>query len=234
MVPYEYSSDRSAYASARRRANIRTGGFLGIENKFVDYERTAIAVSDTIAGAEVDPATTNCLNAVAQGDGESQRDGRRYKMNSLHIRGEFQQDLSAAATVKPGQVYRLAIVIDKQTNGAQMNAEDCFKATAGGSGFDIYNFRNLQFSGRFLVLYDKMMTINPTAAAGDGAVNDTPAFKRTFNLNFKIPEAVSIVDTNGTTALVSVITDNSIHVLAWTSSNATAKIRYESRVRFVG
>ena len=230
---YQGFKDFATRAPTNMR-NIRIGGFLGIENKFVDYEVTSTALTTGPASGEKDPTTVNCLNAVEQGDGESQRDGRRYKMNSLHIRGDFQLSPLDGAGAQTPVVVRLAIVMDTQTNGAQMNAEDCFKTTTTAAQ-GVFAFRNLQFTGRFIVLYDKSYTINATAGAGNGTTNDFSKVIKQFKINMKIPEKYAIVDTNGTTANVSVITDNSIHLLAWVdNTGVTTNIRYESRLRFVG
>lgn len=225
----------SSLAAGRRRANLRTGGFLGIENKFVDYELTSTTLTAGVASSEHNPTSNvDCLNAVAQGDGESQRDGRRYKMNSLHVRGRF-ESLTASGTGAGVPVrVRYAIVMDTQTNGAEMNAEDCFlEPTTAAQAVDA--FRNLQFTGRFVVLHDEIVDMNQTAMAGNGTANDFAKIVHSFKHDFNIPAKYSVVDTNGTSAQVSVITDNSIHFLAWVDNAApTTTVAYESRLRFVG
>lgn len=226
-----YPFTRSArYARGQRRANIRYGGFLGIENKFKDFEVTSTALTASVAGGEKDP-TPGALNAIDQGDGESQRDGRKIKMHSLHLRGQLQ--LNQEANVGIPQVARLAIVVDKQTNAAQMNAEDAFLDTPTGSQSP-FAFRNLQNSQRFDVLYDKIYTFNRTSSAGNGTTdNDSSAVIKVFKIDITIPEKCSYVNYVGTTENVNVISDNSIHVLAWGSST-NLNIKYESRIRFSG
>ena len=70
------------YKAMPRRAhpvrNVRTGGFLNMELKFYDTANTGININTSTDGSagEQDPTSKNCLNAVAQGDGEQQRDGR--------------------------------------------------------------------------------------------------------------------------------------------------------------
>ncbi len=214
-----------------RRANLRSGGFMGIEKKFADFEVTATALAAGVAGGEIS-TSASCLNAVAQGDGESNRDGRRYKMKSIHVKGFLQQP--GTSTKGGTAMVRMAVVLDTQTNGAEMNAEDCYLATATASQ-SVSAFRNLQFSGRFKVLYDKTIVMNRTAALGNGTANDSCEIERPFNINIDIPTKYSVVDTTGTTANVSTITDNSLHLLSWCNDTTDApNIRYESRLRFVG
>lgn len=221
-------------------ANMRTGGFLGIENKFKDYELTASTIVNTVAGSELNPikdasgaVTPGCLNAVAQGDGESTRDGRRYKMNSLHIKGRM--ILPGTSDKGSGAEIRLAVILDTQANGATMNAEDAILASPTTANA-VYSFRNLQYSGRFYFLHDKVYTLNRLSALGNGTANDSNDVIRHFELNFKIPEKYAIVDTTGTTADVSVITDHAITVCAfYTGAPTTApQLTYSCRLRFVG
>ncbi len=214
-----------------RYKNRRTGGFLGIEKKFEDKAITSTALVATVAGAEHNP-TGDCLNSVAQGDGESQRDGRKYKMHSIHIKGFLQQP---GTSTKGGTANcRVAVVIDTQANGAAMNAEDCFKETGAGSQ-SVQAFRNLQFSGRFVVLYDKTFTLNRLSSLGNGTANDSSEVIQNFNINVNIPEKHSVVVTDGTTANVTAITNNAIHFLAWVNDVTDApNVRYESRLRFTG
>ncbi len=210
----------------KRVRNGRTGGFLGIETKFKDstYPPTAIAV--TITGAEADPATLDSLSAIAQGDGETQRDGRKCTLTSLHMRGQVTLSLTAGSALTASREARVVVVWDTQTNGAQLNAEDVILAATNVE----HGFRNLQFTKRFKILKDQNWTLNPLAAAGDGAANDTAAVSRDFKWNF--PLKIPVIH-NGTTAVVANITDNSLHVIAFASGTGVT-LQYESRVRFVG
>ena len=79
---------RMAYGGRNRMAlrNVRTGGLLGIEKKFLDtsLDATAIAASANAAGAEYPPdaGCTGCLTAPAQGDTSSNREGNKIVSQS--------------------------------------------------------------------------------------------------------------------------------------------------------
>ena len=146
--------------------------------------------------------------------------------------GALLQSNFTGAAVPEGSIVRIAVVIDTQTNGAAMNPADCFKAI-GGVGEQAYSFRNLQYSGRFVVLFDKSYTLTHRAGAGDGTTNDFQGEDKQFKINIKIPEKYSVVDTTGTTDNVNVITDNSIHLIAW-KNGSDVRLEYVSRLRFVG
>lgn len=225
-------SSRSGYQNrrvSRVRANTRTGGFLGLELKFLDTvrERSALAAGPT--GGELDPATVNCINAVTQGDGESQRDGRAYIIKSVNVKGyaELQNSASLDATA---QIF-IALVHDKQTNGAQLSAEDVFlmpSTTTPANQPLAQPFMNLQYKNRFTVLATKVISMDP----GNWNGTNFASVRKPFNLY----KALNIkVNCNGTTGNVSDITDSSLHVVAFTDNNAASPVvSYNSRIRFMG
>lgn len=211
--------------------NARTGGFLGIETKFIDYTFSAGVVA-TLTGAEMDPpgagaqTTPGSISAIAQGDGESNRDGRKCTLTSLHIKGDLRIGPAAGATLQSASIVRVAVVWDTQTNAKQLNAEDVFLAATHIE----HSFRNLQFSKRFKILKDATFVLNTLAGAGDGAANDSADVIKNFKWNFKLN--IPVIH-KSTTAVVASITDNSLHVIAF-SNNTAATLSYESRIRFVG
>lgn len=215
-------------AARPARRNARTGGFMGLETKFIDYSYSG-AISTTITGAEADPATVDTLSAIAQGDGESNRDGRKCVLTSLHIRGDVQFDsinAAASGSTPAPDVCRVAVVWDTQSNGAQLNAEDVFLPATHVE----HAFRNLQYTKRFKVLYDECFEMVPSAMGGNGTTASLVGDRKVFKINkaLKVP-----VLHDGTTASMANITDNSLHVIAFGSSTGMT-LTYESRVRFQG
>lgn len=216
---------------SRRTANMRTAGFLGIETKFHDCYKAPAAVVATTASAEQDPAANaSCLNAIAQGDGESNRDGRKCLLKSLQIKGQINSTVqSDQADIVEPPMCRVVVVIDHQTNGAQLNSEDVLKDAAG---LDMCSLKNLQYSRRFTTLYDQVHTLSPAVAGSDGActmsVNFSPCY---FQLYKKLNLPVNFTNT---TSDIANIMDNSIHVIAIASGSGLCTLGYQSRVRFVG
>ncbi len=213
-------------------SNVRTGGFMGIEKKFVDYTVSNDPFTSVWAGGEMEDATALSLSAVAQGDGESQRDGRMYTIHSVFVKG-FLRTASQESQTAPitDAVARLALVWDKQTNGAQLNAEDVFDTVTAGE--DVNSVKNLQFSHRFRVLKDITIPL-PVQNTNEGAINlfaSSPTlvpFKMGFT--FKTPIQVRCT---GTTAAIASIQDNSIHLIG-TATDTNVTLWYRSRVRFMG
>ena len=220
-------SYRAAMAGRYRAANIRTAGFNLMEKKYLDETKAATSIVATTAGAEVDPATVNCCNAIAAGAGESQRIGRNIKILSWHIKGTLIHTAGAGATLKPSTVVRLILVLDKQTNGAQLNSEDVIEDAANVE----HGYRNLQHITRFRILKDTTFTLNCATSAGDGAVNDSGETSRVFKYNFNFKKGL-IAHYKSSTPSVADITNNSLHVICFASAVGDT-IQYESRIRYV-
>ncbi len=214
-------------------ANVRTGGFMGLERKFKDYEVSADSFTTVWAGGEMDDGTALSLSAVAQGDGEDQRDGRVYTIHSVHIRGYVELS-SLEDSVSPinDVIARIALVWDTQTNGAQLNAEDVYLTTSAGK--DVNSFRNLQESKRFIVLKEKTMTLKAYGQTNAGAQNlyTNGAVRIHFKINKAFKNGIK-VRCKGTTATVASISDNSLHLIG-TANATTVVLNYESRIRFTG
>ncbi len=224
-----WKSKGEMYAPAVPIMNARTAGFLGIETKFIDYTYSD-NIPAAIAGAEADTpgvgaqTAPGSISAIAQGDSESNRDGRKCTLVGLNLKGQIVR--SAQATVGTGISVRVCVVWDTQTNGVQLNSEDVFKNPTE----KVLAFRNLQFSKRFRVLKDQTFDMNVPASAGNGTAQEAAASVRTFKWNF--PLAIDVIH-KGTTAVVANITDNSLHILAWASATGCI-LKYESRIRFRG
>ncbi len=212
------------------KAPARGGQRLGLEYKFHDAEVSAKTLSATWAGGETDPATANCLNGIAQGDTESTRDGRKYTMTAVQIRGSVEGiTLSNQADAVPGENIRLLLVLDTQSNGTQIVAEEVM--TAGGTQ-DVFGFRNLKFSERFVVLKDWTFDIDWITVGTDGTNTQTiGAQRKYFNFYKRLNIPVVTTDTGATIADIS---GNSLHMIGVASAGSQMILNYQSRVRFVG
>ncbi len=218
-----------------RRRNQRTAGFLGIELKFYDtflVDKALQADADAAAG-EVNPSATVALNTVIQGDGESNRDGRNMIMKKISVRGVIEVLADANATAhKTAPNYFIALVHDKQTNGALLNSEDVYVNNANNSVTATSLFRNLQHIQRFNILGSVQLVGPMPDAVCDGTNIEIAG----YTLPFEIHKDLNIkVNFDGTTEDIANITDNSLTLLAWTTNTLQAPtISYQARLRFVG
>jgi len=217
-----------------RRLNARTGGFLGQEKKFVDSARS-FTVPTTLASAEADDGTMLCLNGIAQGDGESQRDGRKCHLTRVDIHGHVGFESVADQPTEYQPYVRILLIHDKQTNGAQFNSEDVLAATPGGTAINTCAFRNLQYTSRFAVLDEVIVQCPPRPAFYNQPATqvDCPALMVPFKMGKDLNLDVTFT---GTGATVASIADNSLHLMAIKSQSQQGDVICEwvSRVRFVG
>ncbi len=197
------------------------------EIKFIDFELDTEAF--TGAWAAKNPTTVNCLSAVAQGDGESDRDGRTYYITSIHIKGEFNIAAIEASTAPLNdRVSRICVVWDKQTNNTEIVATDVMDA---GQSNDVYAYRNLQEVTRFVILYDKTVTIRPPQT-NEGAANAYAAGAaiRRFKFDHYFKRPIKVVMT-GTSGVVGSVSNNSLAVIG-ISDSATVLLTYQARLRY--
>lgn len=239
-----------AFVRARGRSvglkNIRTGGLLGVETKFLDAPKTltSLVAPTDAAGAELSPSSvvTGCLSAPAQGDGPTNRDGNRIAMKSIFISGTVgltgQTGLADLSAEVIPNVY-LALVLDTQTNAATLNSEDVFQNVTGQAQAATAPVRNMSFTNRFKVLKtllipgDRFFVV---AANNAGATTiSTTANHVPFSISKSLGGLKVQFTTGSTTADVAGVIDNSLHLIGYCSSAAMApNITFTSRLRFVG
>lgn len=223
----------------RRRVtnrNARTGGFMGMELKFKDVNLNASVLATTAdgSGMEKDPSATVVLNSLQQGDGESQRDGRRVTMRSVFVSGMVQIPAQADQTVPEAPPHVcIYLVLDKQTNGATISSEDVFVNPSGTALGGTSLMRNLQFTSRFTILDKVSFNVPIGQVSGDSTNFDMTGGLRKFKLSANLNNLR--VTFSGTEDTVANITDNSLHLLASVTSGTTGAIlTYNSRLRFMG
>lgn len=166
---------RARASRSMRRRNMATMGFLGIEHKFYDTSlgATALVAAADAAGCEFDPSTTSMISTPAQGDTEQSRDGKKIVIDQAEVRGvvNWPAAESQAAPLNVPIVY-IALVLDTQSNGAQMNSEDCFKNLNAAAATNVTPMRNLLFGSRFRVLKTVSMNLAPLIhEMNEGAAN---------------------------------------------------------------
>ena len=101
----------------------------------------------------MDPATIDCLNGVAQGNGPTNRIGRKFTMKSILIQGAIHIAAQTNQTaLDEAPVVYIALVLDTQTNGVTLNSEDVFTNPVGNGTLAVAPLRNMSNTGRFKVL----------------------------------------------------------------------------------
>lgn len=196
-----------------------------IEIKYFDTGRTQfnVAQGTTSAGFEADPATALCLNAIVKGYDANNRIGDKIKVVGIELSFVIQKTYLAYYNANSCFV---SLVLDKQTNGAQLNSEDVYTKTIA-TGHPHW-FRNPKYMERFVELESKLKLFNTTTNF-DGVTwyggYEYDTFKWEIPMNLP-------VNYKGNAGTVADIADNSLHIIAH-ADFASLYCEYQSRVHFV-
>jgi len=215
--------------------NRRTGGFVGKELKFLTMSQSVnLSTTASGAGIEVDPDSLLCFNSMIQGTGPDERIGRHIWMKSLYIVGQVgyipDEDLNIPII---DHIYTIWIVLDTQTNKAQLNSEDVLECPVADASMGPMCIRNMENTDRFTVLKKKTLrgVADTTAVATDDYQNAGRRLPFKFFLNLKNLKV--LFDPDSTNGTIAQIMDNSIHMLATCSDPSAAPfIEYHARLRF--
>lgn len=222
--------------------NLRTGGFSGKELKFFDsgLDATSVQCLPNLSDCMFDPLTINCLNCPEQGSAPQNREGRNIKMHSVHIEGTIhyvpQFNNTVIATIP--DVF-IALVLDTQTNKAQMNSGECFQNPQLDPTLKTAPLRNLEYTHRFRVL--KTMRIRAPDLSLDitGASGHEYSGKYIhFEIHKKLYGLITNFAGNASPNTVGNIVDNSLHIIAMSDGDDTltshieVDLAYNARIRF--
>lgn len=214
-------------------------GYLGVEKKFYDtgLALTALAAPNDATGGEFDPTALSMISTPALADGPSDRDGKKINILNVSIDGLIRTTAQEVVANPPqGTTVFVALVLDTQTNGAQLNSEDVYKNSIAEGTLASNPQRNLLFGPRFRVLKSKIFNLNPQSLSH--VVADSFSFtgnQLNFKWFIKFPKGLVVNFNAGTTASIANVIDNSLHIIAFASSTtATPQIAYNARIRFVG
>lgn len=211
---------------AAARGYMRTSGYYGRysaasggESKFFD-----VTLDDAVVATA--GGLTDSINKIAQGTTESERDGRKCTVTSVHWKYEISlPEIDALATANSSDAVRVIMYVDKQANGATAAVTDLLE-TANYQSF--YNLANQQ---RFRILTDVVHQINYKTLASDGAglVSSAQVLQE-----YRKSCAVRLpLEFSATTGAITEIRSNNIGVLL-ISRNGIAGFNSELRVRFSG
>lgn len=233
---YATPAKKAKISAARMVANAVSMGFMGIRKKFLDTAKAdgAIAINTDLTGGEYDPSTgcTGCLSCPAQGDTEQSRDGKRFVIDSLILKGHVALTESASTAVFDSAKVFVAVVLDTQTNGAQLSSEDVFKSLGNAAPLNVNVTKNLLFGDRFRILKSQVYDLTPPGPAPAGLI----AFcspRRDFDWYIPFKGGLTVNLNAGTTANVTNVIDNSLHVVAFATVAGTT-MAYNARIRFQG
>lgn len=189
-------------------------------------------------GSTVSAYTDSALIPSSVGTGYGQMQGNKYLLKSLTIRGELIPGaVQDAVDMYPAGTVRLCLVMDTQPNGAQATGNLIFTdwGTAAQSTFS-YMSISAGSGGRFKILADKIIQLQPATAGTDGASTNSLQFQaRQFNLFKSWPKGLKVlVKSGGSTPAIAQLGDVNIFMIAHNSnSGPPVTIRGNARCSFL-
>ncbi len=216
---------------------------LSEEEKFHDTGRTLVNIISAagMGGMEVDPTTKDCLSSPGQGDDATTRNGRKIMASSLLIRGAVKyvgQTIASATTTVPDSPYATVwIIMDRRSNGAQLNSEDVLVNEGNSKPLCPFALQNLSYSTRFIVLkrlffnFSGLIALVNNGSTKIGANASSLEFEEYFDFPELIPIHYKVDPGSG---VIGDISDVSFHVIAACSADSVCQITYNSRMRFIG
>ncbi len=213
-----YKKRRQTFVPGRDRV----GGYYGRmqpyggEIKFHDVNLNGSSIS--VAGA-----VTDSIIKIAQGTTESTRIGRKCTIKAVHWHLHVQLPSIATTTIGPADILRIILFVDKQCNGATAAVLDILESA------NFQSFRNLANIGRFVMLLDRKITLNPITSSSDtGGTTETGVHHYDFNFSKKLNLPIEY---NSTAGAITEIKSNNIGVLLITAGG-DMDLTTKFRVRF--
>lgn len=147
------------------------------EKKFLD---TAL----NLTGAD-NAAEFKHLNDIDQGATASNRIGIKAIIDSISFKMVFDPaGVSATTSVPTSTTCRVVIFFDRQANGSTPGWTDVFKANGQAE------FRQLDNTARFRVLYDKIISLNQQIVMRDATNVAICAVRKHVRVNIKLKKGV--------------------------------------------
>ncbi len=165
---------------------------------------------------------TLSANLIAQGTTEIERLGRRCVIRQIHWKWRITLPTDASGALSVGDSVRLLLYVDRQANGATASSSDILEVN------DIHSFNNLANSGRFRTLMDRTYTLNASAGAGDGAVNDTAQTRIIGEFHKKVNIKIEF---SGVTGAITEVRSNNIGIML-VGQTGVAAFQGRMRLRF--
>jgi len=218
----------------RKRRTPQAVAQLGVETKYVDQILASTAITTSWNGGEIDPVGgVNCLGACVQGTGESQRDGTKIVVKSIQIQGYVERAIAAdQADSRRGNLISISLVMDRQTNLAQLNGEDVYTVADP----ECPPRRVVVNQARYKILKTWLLETHDVSAFNDASATGSLAgMVVPFSCYIKLNQVVNFVAGAGAGTIAD-FKDVSFHMIACgnVTVNGGDTVTYNSRVRFVG
>lgn len=233
---------RTAYAKSRssalrtrltasQRGYQRTSGYYGRfrrrpsaagnELKFLDTPSTTTYSATTTLTPLLADATgvLTTWDVIPEGTGPSERVGRKCTIKQIFVKGQCRLTGSSVLADTSDKV-RIVMVLDKQHNGSASEATGSLIL----EGDSVNSFRNLEETGRFKVLADKVITLSKAAGSTTGGFGSV-----TKAWNISLPKVSIPLEYSGSTGGTTELRSN--HISLFTVSELTGQTAIDCNMR---
>lgn len=173
---------------------------------------------------------------VINSNAESERTGRKVTIRAINVNGHIQPLQSSSVTtatfltsgVIRSVLCRVMLILDTQCNGALPSVANVLQTT------DVLGFLNLENSGRFVILWNKVITVGHTAAAAgwDGSVLKKVVGGDGMGISYNKKCCIPIeYDNTASTGAVGTIKSNNLFWL-FIANGIEATYSLKTRIRF--
>lgn len=223
-------------AMPRGGLNIRTGGTVGRFGRPAVYGRPGASTEkkylDDNSGGPINIASgvgtklVQHFPDVSNGSGPSERVGRKITVKGLYIKGKITIP-THTNHFDSDQRIRIIVYIDTQHNGSATGPN--LASLLQSSNIDA--FYNLNETGRYKYLYDKVHTLNQNGS-GNGTASDAYTICRNFKINLPMD---CMVQYTGTTGAITGLTNNNIgmHAVCDNIAATAPTVEWHSRLRYI-
>lgn len=192
-------------AGAYRRAQPNSGELKWVDTTF------------NIGSAGTTGAVLASNLVIAQGTGENQRIGQKVNLKDFFITFALSNDDATTNGITSGN-FRIAIVLDRQANGALPAWTDVFQDG------DVSTYRNLDNVDRFKILKDR--TFNIPIKCTNAGHTDTSGHYKKFFFKCNLPLHYS-----STTGAITELRSNNI-VVMYICDVSTCNFQGRCRIKF--
>ncbi len=216
-----------------------TGINAGVLFAGTDWSDTEVPCDNFVNSSGTAAAYTNsALVPSAIGSGYGQVNGNRYKLKKIRIRGTLGTAIQADQADVPAPCnVRLMLVMDEQPNGAQAQGEDIMQ-DIGTAAENLYSYKRVaSTSGRFRILKDQFMVLQPAVTATDHATNSSTnsnvRYSQQFSMQYspKVPKLVNIKSGNATPTVAGLVNCNIFLLLAGVNGTTVTTIVIQAASR---
>lgn len=228
-----YKKSRSSYRPRSRTTTVihkSSGELKGIDSNLEILNGPAgggiLSTTNTNDGIDV-------VNAIDPGSASYNRIGRKIHMKSLRIKGTVQTRFVNEPTDGDlvGNSVRIVVVYDKQPSDVLPSFDDIFGRTVQDGTESTVFLDNLRYdnTGRFKVLHDEVMCMNPQLFNNAGGSDDAHYTLCYFDKYIDLKNKVTVYSGQSIPTTIADISTGALYVIARARNDSNAET--ESYVR---